>query len=116
SQSRSAANSRTLQSSASSCSSPGNLRLEDQLLQVFETRRLLHEEVEARRAPVDLALAATRQADETTFGEFGPLAEHADELIARHVGEPEVDNRDVESYLLGDRERFLCGAGDLRLT
>src|SRR5690606_39555850 len=61
--------------------------------------------IEAGRPPVDLALAASREADEATMFELA--AQDSNELLAGHVGQPEIDDRDVDRPPVGDRERLL---------
>src|SRR5690606_8913104 len=117
SQSRSTANPRRRACSRSRSSLPATSSASlNELLQRVEARRLLHVVIEARRAPVDLALAPPRQADEAARHEIGPCLERTDEHVAADVRESDVDHGNGRLERIDGVKRFFAALGGRHLA
>src|SRR5690606_28715543 len=84
----------------------------DQLFQNVEARRLLDEVIESGSAPVDLAFSPSGKANEARHSKLRAGAQLTDQLIAAHIGQSKVDDRDVGRRATRRGERLLRGTGD----
>src|SRR5690606_39337353 len=82
-----------------------------QSFQRVEARRLLHEVIEARRTPIDVALTPSGKADEPARSEIDTRLQRADQLVAADIRKADIDDGDGRLERIDRGKRFAAAPG-----